>query len=167
MIRQICGTSLTGLSDDTGVALVDVQVRGDLLPQIPEDVGATREVERGELGAVDTLLNDLWRISRNELDDRGGHASFEEDLVDEVVRVRRHGRGLPHADVAHDGGRADEVAANGREVEWGHGEDEAFKGAELGAAGSRSDWVKQLRRSTGTGDTHFQTPAELRGGCWA
>lgn len=50
------------------------------------------------------------------------------------VGVDGGGGRLPDADVAHDGGRKDEVSTDSGKVEGGNGEDETFEGPVLGSA---------------------------------
>lgn len=59
----------TSLSDDSGVSSVFVQVGSNLSPKTLEDLGTSSEVQSAKLSVVDTLLNDLGRVSRDELDD--------------------------------------------------------------------------------------------------
>jgi len=124
----------TGLSDDSGVSLVVVQVHGNVLPQLFEDVGGSGKVETGKVPVVDTLLDDLGGVTRGELDDAGRETSLEHDLVGQKVGIDGGGRGLPDADVAHDGGGKDEVSTDGGKVEGSDGEDETFEGPVLGSA---------------------------------
>ena len=67
-----------------------------------------------KLLVVDALAHNLGRRAGHELDDGGGEAGLEEDLVDEVVGVRCHRGRLPDTDIADDGGCADKVAADRR-----------------------------------------------------
>lgn len=69
----------------------------------------------------------FYGVAGDELDDVGGEAGFKEDTVDEVVGSDGRRGGFPDDDVAHEGGRAREVAAYGGEVEGGNGVDEAFE----------------------------------------
>lgn len=123
-----------GLSDDTRVGSVEVDVVGDLLPESLEDGGRTGEVETGELLVVDTLLDDLGCVSRDELEDRTGDTCLEEELVGQVVGVGRHRGRLPQAGVSDNDGCADEVSSNGGEVERSHSEHESLERSELSSA---------------------------------
>jgi hypothetical protein len=53
----------TGLSDDPGVTLVDVEVLGNVLPELLEDVGGSGKVEAGKVPVVDALLDNLGRVT--------------------------------------------------------------------------------------------------------
>ncbi|KAI3479488.1 hypothetical protein L1887_58446 [Cichorium endivia] len=123
-----------GLADEARVAAVLVEVVADLLPELAEDVGGAGEVEAGELAVVDGGADDLLGGAGDELDDAVRETGLAEDLVGDVVRVDRHGRGLPDDDVADHGGRADEVTGgDGEEVEGRDGEHKALERAVLGA----------------------------------
>ena len=61
---------LTSLSDDSGVSSVLVKVLSNLAPKTLEHLGASGKVKTGEISVVDTLLNNLWWVSRNKLDNR-------------------------------------------------------------------------------------------------
>lgn len=78
-----------GLADDAGVALVDVNILCDVLPELLEDEGAAGEVKSGEVWVGDRLADDCFRDTRNELDDAWGNASFGKDFVYDVVGVGR------------------------------------------------------------------------------
>jgi len=145
----------SGLSDNPGVSSVSVEVHSNVLPELLEDVGRSGKVQPGKLSVVDTLLDDLGRVTRGELDDASGQASLEQDLVGQVVGVGGSGRGLPDDDVTHDGGGKDEVSSNGGKVEGSDGEDEPFEGPVLGSAetercnsclASRRDFCRQTSR---------------------
>jgi len=60
---------LTSLSDDSGVSSVLVEVGSNLSPKTLEDLGRSSKVKTTKLSVIDTLLNDLWWVSGNELDD--------------------------------------------------------------------------------------------------
>lgn len=77
----------TGLANDTGIALVIVQISSNVLPELLEDEGASSEVKGGEVRVGDHLADNLSRRTRNELEDTSGQTSLFEDLVDEVVGV--------------------------------------------------------------------------------
>jgi hypothetical protein len=157
----------SGLSDNPGVSSVSVEVHGNVLPQLFEDVGGSGKVQTGELSVVDTLLDDLGRVTRGELDDAGGQTGLEQDLVGQVVGVGGSGRGLPDDDVAHDGGGKDEVSSDGGKVEGGDGEDESFEGPILGSAAATIRWCSASRLVTCRQNiiaTHFQVLAEFLGG---
>ena len=70
---------------------------------------------------------DLLRVPGHEVDHAGRHARRLEQLHDVVIRERRRVRRLPHGHVAHEGGRARQVAADGREVERADRVHEAFE----------------------------------------
>lgn len=58
----------TGLTNETRVTLVVVDVRGDILPELLEDKGAASEVECGEAWVRDDLRDDLGGWSGDELE---------------------------------------------------------------------------------------------------
>jgi len=64
------GNGRTSLSDNSGVSSVLVKVGSDLAPKTLKDLGTSGKVKSSKLSVVDTLLNDLWGVSRNELDNR-------------------------------------------------------------------------------------------------
>ena len=76
-----------GLADDARVALVGVEVLGDVLPELLEHEGAASEVERREVWVRDGLADDCFRHARNELDDARGDTGFGQDFIDEIVGV--------------------------------------------------------------------------------
>ena len=81
----------TGLAHNTRIALVYVDIGGNLFPQLLEYEGAAGEVERGEAGVRDRLTDDGFGGSGDELDHAWWYACFGEDAEDEVVRVDGHG----------------------------------------------------------------------------
>ena len=85
---------------------------------------------RGNLPGAPPSLDGLCRWAWYELDDLGREAGFEQDLMDEVVRIGDRRRGFPYYDVANKGGCTREVADDGGEV----GKNEAFQRAILYAA---------------------------------
>lgn len=58
----------TGLTNETRVTLVVVDVRGDILPELLEDEGATGEVECCEAWVRDDLRDNFGGWSRDELE---------------------------------------------------------------------------------------------------
>ena len=81
----------TGLAHNTRIALVYVDIGGNLLPQLLEYEGAAGEVKGREVGACDRLTNDLFGGAGDELDDSRRYPSLGENLVDDVIRVDGHG----------------------------------------------------------------------------
>ena len=77
----------TGLTDDARVALVRVEVLGDVLPELLEHEGAASEVERREVWVRDGLADDCFWHARNELNDTRGDTGFCQNFVDEIVGV--------------------------------------------------------------------------------
>lgn len=75
----------TGLTNNSGVASVNVEVLGDVLPEFSEDVGGTSEVETSKLLVIDALLDNLRGITRDELDNGRRKTGLKENLVDNVV----------------------------------------------------------------------------------
>lgn len=103
----------TSLTDDSGVAPVLVEVGSDLAPETLENLGGSGKVKTAEFSVVDTLLDDLGWVSGNKLDDGRGETGFEQDLVDEEVRVGGHGGRFPDTDVSDESGDNDQVGTNG------------------------------------------------------
>lgn len=126
------------LANNTGVAAVDIDVCGDVLPELAEDVGAASEVESGEQLVVNALRNDFRRRTGGELDDARRYTSLGEDLMANVVGVSGRRRRLPDNDIAEHSGGGGKVTTDGGEVERGNGEDKAFKRAIFRAAGEES-----------------------------
>lgn len=124
----------TSFTYNSGVAPVDVEVLGNVLPELSEDVGRTSEVETSKLLVINTLLDNLRGVSRDELNDGGRKAGLEEDLVDNVVGVGGHRRGLPDTDVADNDGGANEVTTDSSEVEGSYGKDETLERSVLNPA---------------------------------
>lgn len=60
----------SGLSDDSRVGSVEVDVLGDLLPETLEDGGGSGEVKTSEGLVIDALLDDLGSGSLKE-EERG------------------------------------------------------------------------------------------------
>lgn len=60
----------TSFSDNSRVTSVLVEVGSNLAPKTLEDLSRSGKVKTTKLSVIDTLLNDLWGVSRNELDDR-------------------------------------------------------------------------------------------------
>lgn len=166
----------TSLTDNSGVTSVLVEVGSNLAPKTLEDLGTSGEVKTSELSVVDTLLDNLWWVSGNELDDRRGKTGLEEDLVDEVVGVGGHGGRLPDTDVSYKSGDNDQVGTDGglpvskrhlsflgltHEVEGGDGENETFKWSVLRSAAMSAPFrTRRCKKLM----TYFQTPCEFRGG---
>lgn len=124
------------LTDDSGVASKAAlnNALGNLPIQMAENGCGARIVEGGELLMCKDGLGDLFGVPGDELDDVGGKAGLEEDLLNEVVAVNGIGGGFPDDNVAHERGGGGEVAADGGEVEGRDGIDEAFEGAVFNAA---------------------------------
>jgi hypothetical protein len=68
----------SGLSDDPGVSSVSIEVHGNVLPELLEDVSGSGKVKTGKLSVIDTLLDDLGRVTGSELDDTGGQTGLEQ-----------------------------------------------------------------------------------------
>lgn len=124
----------TGLTNNSGVASVNVEVLSNVLPEFSEDVGGTSEVETSKLLVIDALLDNLRGITRNELDNGRRKTGLKENLVDNVVGVRGHRRGLPDTYVADNDRSTDEVTTDGSEVEGSNGKDETLKRSVLNSA---------------------------------
>lgn len=89
------------LADNTRVALVDVQVGRDVLPELLENERAAGKVQGSEVWAGDCLTDDLLCGSWHELNHAGRDAGFCKDLVHDVVGVERCWGGLPEDSIAH------------------------------------------------------------------
>jgi hypothetical protein len=120
-----------GFADQPRIAAILAEVLADLLPHAVEHAGAAGEMNAGEIGMIEDHVRDRDGIAGHEVDDAGGQARrFEQ--THHVVRAQHRGaRGLPQHCVAHERGRAGEVAADRREVERRHRVDEAFERAVL------------------------------------
>ena len=75
------------LSDQPGITLVVINVRANVLPQLPEDKGASREVQSCETWVRDDLGSNVCGRTGNELDDARGYTGFFEDFVDDIVGI--------------------------------------------------------------------------------
>ncbi len=120
----------TRFADDAREGFVAVDVSPDVLPKFLDDKCGSCKVEGGKVGVSEDVLDGLCRWAWYELDDLGREAGFEQDLMDEVVRIGDRRRGFPYYDVANKGGCTREVADDGGEV----GKNEAFQRAILYAA---------------------------------
>ena len=58
----------TSLSDDPGITLVDVEVLGDVLPQLFEDSSTSSEVKPSEERVGNGLSDDVCGRTRDKLD---------------------------------------------------------------------------------------------------
>ena len=120
-----------GLADDARVVAVRVDVAADVLPHRVEDGRRPGEVDPGQLGAGERCVADRRAGAVDEVDDAVGQARLLEQ-AHHVVGGERGRRGrLPEDGVSHQGRRRGQVAADRREVERRHGEDEALERAVL------------------------------------
>ena len=103
-ISRATGRDPTSLANDAWIALILIDVCGDVLPQLLEHERAPSEMQRSKVAMRDCLRDNLWGRAWHKLYNSGRHASLGEDLVNEVVGIRRCGRGLPNDDVANEGG---------------------------------------------------------------
>ncbi len=85
-------------------------------------------MEARHFGVADDIPGDVAPRAGDEVDDPGGQAAPLQQLHIVVVGQGRGPGGLPHGHVAHDGRGRGQVAADGGEVEGGHGADEAVQG---------------------------------------
>lgn len=90
----------TSFTNEPRVALVDVDIGADILPELLEHKGAACEVQSCEARMRNYLCNNLCRRAGYKLDDTGRNTRFFEDLVDEIVRVGGSGRRLPYDGIA-------------------------------------------------------------------
>ena len=123
----------TRLADNAGVALVQVEVVRDLLPERAEHEGRAGKVQTRKVAVVDRRVRHRRRIAGDELDHTVRHAGLLEDLEHDVVRVDGHRRRLPHDDIADQRRRHHQVASNRREVERRHSKHKALERAILSA----------------------------------
>jgi hypothetical protein len=107
----------TGLSNDPRVASVDIEILGDVLPQLLEDGSTSSEVKPSKERVGDGLSNNLRRGAGDKLNYTGWDAGLLQQLVYHIVRVRRSGRRLPQYDVSNESRGTREVTADGSEVE--------------------------------------------------
>lgn len=152
----------TSFTYNSGVAPVDVEVLGNVLPELSEYVGGTSEVETSKLLVINTLLDNLRGVSRDELNNGRRKTGLKEDLMNNVIGVGGHRRGLPDTDVADNDRSANEVTTDSSEVEGGDGKDETFERSVLNPA---KFTISFKAFQTELIITHFQTPAEFLGGC--
>lgn len=75
------------LANDPRVSLVLIQIRGNVLPKLLEYMGRSSEVKACERRMRDSLGNNFWWGSWDELNNARGDTSFCEYFVDDVVRV--------------------------------------------------------------------------------
>jgi hypothetical protein len=75
----------TSLANNAGITPIIIDICCDILPQLFEYECASREVQRSKLAVRDCLRDDFWWRTWHELDDTGGHASFSENLVYDVI----------------------------------------------------------------------------------
>ena len=80
----------TGLAHNTRIALVYVDIGGNLLPQLLEYEGAAGEVESRKVRVGNGLADDFLCDTRNELNDTWWNTGLGEDLIHEVVGVDSH-----------------------------------------------------------------------------
>ena len=117
----------TGLSNNSRVASVLVEVGGNVLPERLEDVSRSGKVETGKLSVLNALLDNVGRRARDELDHAWGETSLKQELVGKVVGIGTSRGWLPNGDVAHDGGSKDEVTSDSSKVERSNSEDESLE----------------------------------------
>jgi len=77
----------TSLSNDPGVAFVDVKVLGNILPQLFEDGSTPGEVKPSKEWVGNSLGNNLGRRTRDKLNYTRWHTGFLQQLVHDVVGV--------------------------------------------------------------------------------
>ena len=115
------------LADDARIAPVVGDVRADRLPHGLEDRGRAGEVHAGEVRARERRVADVLAGAVDEVDDPVRQAGLLEDPHRVVRGEHRRRGGLPEHGIAHQRGRAGEVAADRGEVERRDGEDEALE----------------------------------------
>ena len=135
----------TSFAHDARVGLVLGNVLANRLPEVAEHAGGTREMQTGEIGVGEHHVACGRAVDGHQVDDALRQACGVQQFHDDVGGVDLVVGWLPHDDVAHQGCGNRQVARDGREVERGDREDEAFK-------------ARYSRR--------FQSPGALSG-CWA
>ena len=121
-----------GLTHETRIGLVHVEVLAGGLPQALEGGGAAGEVDGVEVLVLQGHAADHAALARQEVDDASGKAGFHEDAHVGVVRQQGSRRGLPDGGVTHQGGGHVQIGGDGGEVERRDGEHEAFQRAVFG-----------------------------------
>ena len=116
-----------GLAHDAGIAAVHRQVVGDGLPQLAEHARAAGEVEAGELRMAEDHVACRAPRHMHQVDDPVRQAGLMEEFHDHLGAVHLALRRFPHGHVAHQGGRAGQVAGDAGEVEGREREHEAFQ----------------------------------------
>ena len=94
-----------------------------------EDAGGPGEVKSGEVGVGEDHVAGGGTVDGDQVDDALGQACGVQQLHDDVGGVNLVIGRLPHHHVPHEGGGDGQVARDGREVERGDREDEAFQRA--------------------------------------
>ena len=130
----------SSLTNDSRVSLVLVNVVPDSFPQVSENVGRSGKVKTGKVLVVDTLTDNLWWVSRNELNDGWWNTSFKEDLVGNVGSQGGSWRWFPDDYVSDDCWGKDKVTTDGGEVEGRDGKDETFESSVFRSADVSSWW---------------------------
>src|ERR1700722_7541201 len=87
-------------ADDSGVALVCVDILRDVFPQFLQHESATREMKRRKARVGDDLSRDFLGWSGDKLDDAGRYTSLRKQLVYQPVGVSRGRRGLPYHNIS-------------------------------------------------------------------
>ncbi len=94
----------TCLTNQPRIALVNVDVRRDIFPELLEDERTACEVQRGKAWVGDHLRDDLgWRTG-DELDNTGWYTCLFKNLVNDVIGVGCCRRRFPDDSVANKGG---------------------------------------------------------------
>ena len=106
----------TSLSDNPRVTFVYVKVLGNVFPQLFEDGSTSGEVKPSKEWVGNGLGNDICRRARDKLDHARWDARLLQQLVYDVVRVRRGRRWLPQYDISNESRNTREVTTDGGEV---------------------------------------------------
>ena len=88
------GVLAAGLTHDPRVVAVAVDVVPDLLPQVPEDRGRSREADAGEVLVGERAAGDVRTGSVHEVD-RGGQELVAVLAADQFRGAQQHGRPIP------------------------------------------------------------------------
>ncbi len=94
-----------------------------------EHLGASREMDAGEVGGIGDQVSHLGSRAGDKVDDTSGQSCFHQYLHDEVAAVNRGSGRFPDHRVAHQRRGCGKVAGDGGEIEGRDGEDKAFQSA--------------------------------------
>lgn len=123
---EVLPTSLADNSRVPSESSLDDTLR-DFTVQVAEYSSRAGVVKACELFVCQNDLGNFFRITRDELDNVGWEAGFEEDLMKEIIAVDGRRRRFPDDHITHEGWRSCEIAPDGSEIEGGDGVDKPLK----------------------------------------